>query len=90
MNIAILFIILTPILLFFINPLFSNLSRHNEYEADNYAKKYSDGKALQSSLRKLYKDNFSLVKSSYLYTVFYHTHPTVYERINNLNRVLDE
>ena len=86
LNIGILFIIITPILLFFINPLLSNLSRCNEYEADNYAKEFSDGEALKSSLRKLYKDNFSLVRSSYLYTVFYHTHPTVYERINNLNK----
>ena len=85
-NIAVLFIILTPVLLFFINPFLSNLSRMNEYEADNFAKKYSNGQALKSSLLKLYKDNFSLVKSSNLYTFFYHTHPTVYERIINLNK----
>ena len=87
-NIAVLFIILTPVLLFFINPFLSNLSRMNEYEADNFAKKYSNGQALKSSLLKLYKDNFSLVKSSNLYTFFYHTHPTVYERIINLNKRL--
>ena len=86
LSIAVLFIVLTPVLLFFINPLLSNLSRINEYEADNFAKKYSNGEALKSSLLKLYKNNFSLVKSSNLYTVFYHTHPTVYERIINLNK----
>ena len=86
LNIAVLFMIITPILLFFINPFLSNLSRNNEYEADDYAKKFSSGDALRSSLLKLYKDNFSLVKSSNLYTFFYHTHPTVYERIINLNK----
>ena len=38
LSIAVLFIVLTPVLLFFINPLLSNLSRINEYEADNFAK----------------------------------------------------
>ena len=83
---AVMFIVVSPIILFFINPLLSSFSRKNEYEADNYAKMHSDSRALETSLLKLYKDNYSLVKSSPLYTFFYHTHPTVYERIIKLRK----
>jgi len=83
-QIVILFSLLLPCVLYFITPLFSILSRKNEYEADNYAKLYSDKNDLISSLLKLYKENLSLIKSSPIYSSIYNSHPTVFERINNL------
>ena len=83
-QIVILFSLLLPCVLYFITPLFSILSRKNEYEADNYAKLHSDKNDLISSLLKLYKENLSLIKSSPIYSSIYSSHPTVFERINNL------
>ena len=83
-NIVILFSLLLPCILYFITPLFSILSRKNEYEADNYAKLHTDKNDLISSLLKLYKENLNLVKSSPIYSLVYNSHPTVFERIKNL------
>ena len=83
-HIVILFSLLLPCILYFITPLFSVLSRKNEYEADDYAKLHADKDDLISSLLKLYKENLNLIKSSPIYSAVYNSHPTVFERINNL------
>ncbi len=83
-HIVILFSLLLPCILYFITPLFSVLSRKNEYEADNYAKLHTDKNDLISSLLKLYKENLNLIKSSPIYSAVYNSHPTVFERIANL------
>ena len=75
---------LLPCILFYLNPIFSYFSRKNEFEADNYAKEFSDKRDLISSLKKLYKENLTLLKTSPLYSRVYNSHPTVFERINNL------
>ena len=69
---------------FFIDPLFSSLSRKNEYEADAYAANQVDKEYLISSLTKLYKSNLSFLVPNKLYALFYYSHPTVLERINKL------
>ncbi len=84
--IAIIFMLLSPMILFFIMPLLSLFSRKNEYEADNFAKRYANSKDLISSLLKLYRGNLSLVKSSSIYSAFYYSHPSVFDRISNLER----
>jgi len=76
-------LVLSPVL-YFLNPIFSSLSRKNEFEADNYAKEYSDKNDLITSLKKLYKENLTLIKTSPIYSQIYNSHPTVFERINNL------
>ena len=72
------------ILSFFIDPLFSMLSRKNEYDADNYASEQVDSEYLVTSLIKLYKSNLSFLIPNKFYAMFYFSHPTVLERINNL------
>ena len=71
---------------FFIEPFFSILSRSNEYEADNFASKQVDKEYLVTSLIKLYKSNLSFLIPNKLYAMFYFSHPTILERINNLRR----
>ena len=83
-QLIIFFSFVLPSILFFLNPIFSSLSRKNEFEADNYAKQFSDKHALISSLKKLYKENLTLFKTNPLYSRIYNSHPTVFERINNL------
>jgi len=70
---------------FFIDPFFSILSRKNEYEADSFASKQVDKSLLISSLTKLYKSNLTFLIPNKIYAVVYYSHPTVLERINNLN-----
>ena len=70
---------------FFIDPFFSVLSRKNEYEADSFASKQVDKSLLISSLTKLYKSNLTFLIPNKIYAVVYYSHPTVLERINNLN-----
>ena len=82
--IAILFILISPMLSFFLAPLLSAFSRKNEFQADDYAKAHTDSKDLITSLLKLSKGNLSLVKSSPIYSSFYSSHPSVFDRINNL------
>ena len=72
------------ILSFFVDPLFSILSRKNEYDADNYASEQVDSEYLVTSLIKLYKSNLSFLIPNKFYAMFYFSHPTVLERINNL------
>ena len=71
---------------FFIEPFFSILSRSNEYEADNFASNQVDKEYLVSSLVKLYKSNLSFLIPNRLYAMFYFSHPTILERINNLRK----
>jgi len=72
------------IISFFIDPLFSILSRKNEYQADKFASDHVDKSHLISSLIKLYKSNLSFLKPNKIYAAFYFSHPTVLERIENL------
>jgi len=74
---------------FFIEPFFSILSRSNEYEADNFASNQVDKEYLVSSLVKLYKSNLSFLIPNKLYAMFYFSHPTILERINNLRKSND-
>jgi STE24 endopeptidase len=82
--IVIIYSLLLPLVAFFCSPFLSLFSRMNEYEADNFAKEYANKNALISSLLKLYKENLSIIKSSPIYSKFYNSHPTVFERIHNL------
>lgn len=72
------------IISFFTDPFFSTLSRTNEYEADMFASKQVQKEHLISSLVKLYKSNLSFLIPNKFYAIFYFSHPTVLERINNL------
>ena len=74
------------IMSFFIEPFFSIISRKNEYEADNFASSKVNREYLITSLIKLYKSNLTFVIPNKFYAMFYFSHPTVLERINNLRR----
>nr|AAK48913.1 Afc1 protein [Physarum polycephalum] len=58
------------------------LSRHFEYQADEYAVKL--GYDLTEPLAKLSTSNKSSVLIDPLYSAYHHTHPTLLERIDNI------
>lgn len=71
--------------MFFTKPIFSALSRKNEYEADKYSAMIT-GKpeALYSALIKLNVKNLSNIYPSPLYVSFYYSHPPLIDRILRL------
>ena len=72
---------------FFLEPLFSMLSRKHEYEADRFAAEVmGTSQPMIQGLVKLTKDNLSNLTPHPLYSFFYYSHPTVTERIAALER----
>ncbi|WP_159947334.1 M48 family metallopeptidase [Polaribacter septentrionalilitoris] len=68
-----------------ITGLFMNyMSRKFEYQADNYAKKTFNPNALISSLKKLSKNSLSNLTPHPAYVFVNYSHPTLLERIKNL------
>ena len=70
-----------PAFTFFISPLFAQLSRKHEFEADAYAIKQTAGNDLASALLKLYEDNASTLTPDPLFVKFYYSHPPASERL---------
>ena len=83
-NSLLLFILCAPAFTFFLAPLGSLLSRHQEYQADSYAVAHSPAGALQSALIKLYRDNASTLTPDPLHSAFYDSHPPASLRIAHL------
>jgi len=82
--ILILFLLLSPVLSFIMMPLFGLLSRHNEFAADEYGSECEGKEALGNALKKLVDENKSFPLSHPLTVTFYHTHPSVIERLEKL------
>ena len=76
-----LFLLFIPLLTSFVTPLFSQLSRRHEFEADAYAVAQTSGADLSHALLKLYKDNASTLTPDPLYVKFYYSHPPAFERL---------
>jgi len=60
-------------------------SRKNEYEADNYAGQFGLGEALISALKKLSVQSLSNLNPHPLVVFWYHSHPTLLQRIAHIN-----
>ena len=68
-----------------ITGLFMNfVSRKFEYQADDFVKVTFRPEPLISSLKKLSKNSLSNLTPHPLYVKFYYSHPTLFERVNNL------
>ena len=62
------------------------LSRHNEYQADNFAKDKYEADSLISSLKKLSKNNLSNLTPHPVYVFFHYSHPPLLQRIRSLKK----
>lgn len=78
------FMIFSPILSFFLMPLISMISRHNEYAADEFGSNLSTKENLVNALLKLANENKSFPLSHPLYIFFYYSHPPLVERFKEL------
>lgn len=84
-----LFTLLLPPFLLFLEPLASAWSRRHEFQADAYARKQADGSALVHALVKLYRDNASTLTPDPLHSAFYDSHPPALLRIARLQAPAD-
>ncbi|XOB60791.1 M48 family metallopeptidase [Campylobacterota bacterium DY0563] len=78
------FLLFSPILSFFLMPLISLISRHNEYAADEFGSNMQSKEDLISALLKLANENKSFPLSHPLYIFFYYSHPPLVERFKEL------
>jgi STE24 endopeptidase len=79
-----LFMMVLPLFSTFLGPLFAQLSRKHEFEADAYAVAQTSGADLSSALLKLYKDNASTLTPDPVYVKFYYSHPPAFERLGRM------
>ncbi len=79
-----LFVLVTPVFTFFLQPLASLYSRRHEFEADAYAAAHSSAAELVQALLKLYQDNAATLTPDPLHSAFYDSHPPAASRIARL------
>lgn len=82
--IILVFMLFSPILSFFLMPLISAMSRHNEYAADRFGSDLSSQDDLVNALLKLANENKSFPLSHPLYIFFHYSHPPLVERFKAL------
>jgi STE24 endopeptidase len=76
-----LFALALPVFGYFVSPLFAQLSRRHEFEADAYACRQSSSADLAAALLKLHEDNAATLTPDPLYVRFYYSHPAAAERL---------
>ena len=79
-----LFMLASPAFGFFVSPLFAQISRQHEFEADAYAVAQTNHQDLSAALLKLYEDNASTLTPDPLFARFYYSHPPATERLARL------
>ena len=79
-----LFFMVMPVFTFLLQPLLAMYSRKHEFEADQYAAKFTPARDLVHALVKLYKDNASTLTPDPLHSAFYDSHPPASTRIARL------
>lgn len=76
-------ILFSPISMF-IGIFMNVVSRKNEFEADEFASKTFNGKALQEALKKLSVNNLSNLTPHAAYVFFHYSHPPLLKRLRAL------
>ena len=82
-----LFFMVMPVFTFLLQPLLAMYSRKHEFEADQYAAKFTPARDLVHALVKLYKDNASTLTPDPLHSAFYDSHPPAAIRIARLEQL---
>ncbi|MEO7941614.1 MAG: M48 family metallopeptidase [Burkholderiaceae bacterium] len=80
-----LFLMVVPIFSQFVSPLFAQISRKHEFQADAYAVAQTNGGDLSNALLKLYEDNASTLTPDPVYVRFYYSHPPATERLARMS-----
>jgi len=83
-GVIVFLLLFLPIFGFLFSPISSYFSRANEFGADKFAGEISNKADMISALKKLGSENKAFPKAHPLYAFFYHSHPSLFERINEL------
>jgi STE24 endopeptidase len=78
------FVLILPMISFFVMPLMGMVYRHNEYEADKTGAQLGGAEHLVNALKKLVTENKSFPLTHPLYRFFHTTHPPVVDRLQTL------
>ena len=79
-----LFVMISPAFTFFMQPLFSFISRQHEFEADDFAAGQAQTENLITALVNLYRENANTLTPDPLYSAFHDSHPPAPIRIAHL------
>ncbi|MFO7727356.1 MAG: M48 family metallopeptidase [Desulfonatronovibrio sp.] len=79
-----LFGLLSGLVVFWLSPLLGLLSRKHEYQSDRFARDYAGAEPMINALEKLSRKNLSNLTPHPLYSGFYYSHPTLFERVKAL------
>lgn len=84
----VLFALFSSVFMFPISPIFTKISRMNEFEADEFSVHTTRNKEyLVSALVKLTKENLGNLKPHPWYSAYHYSHPTTLERVNAIEAV---
>ena len=83
-GVIVFLLLFSPIFGFLFSPVSSYFSRANEFGADRFAGEVSNKADMISALKKLGSENKAFPKAHQLYAFVYHSHPSLFERINEL------
>ena len=81
-----IYFLMISVIMYFINFLQMFMTRQFEYQADNYACELGYGEELKSALTKLTEENKSNLDPDPYFSMFNYTHPTLVERIKEINK----
>ncbi|MBI2995013.1 MAG: M48 family metallopeptidase [Gammaproteobacteria bacterium] len=79
-----LLLLIAPVFTFFLQPVFSYISRRHEFEADEFAARQAQTENLIHALVKLYRENSNTLTPDPLYSAFHDSHPPAPTRIAHL------
>ena len=79
-----LFVLVAPAFTFFLQPVFSSISRTHEFEADDFAAAQVQPGSLIDALVKLYRENANTLTPDPMYSAFHDSHPPAPIRIAHL------
>ena len=83
-NVLVMAFIVGEVYFYLFSPIINLISRYNEFEADKVGAELIGKDALKSALIKLVNENRSFQKSTKIYSIIYHSHPRVLERLEKL------
>ncbi len=79
-----LFMLVSPVFTFFMQPISAYFQRKFEFEADDFAAANAQASKMISGLVKLYEENASTLTPDPLYSAFHYSHPPAAIRIEHL------
>ena len=89
MGLFLFFLLYSPIS-YYINLIQLFMTRQFEYQADRFACQLGHGENLKNSLAKIVETNKSTLDPDPIFSMFNYTHPSIVERVKEINKYLEK